>query len=188
MEIFNFVFNNILTIVWNSIWFWRITFSVLMLFFIILVKYKYLLLFREKFVNNEKKIFEEMDSFFSEFILFGLLNKLEYRVIYVKEITFLTKYLDFTNEEGNQFLFKSIRKASLDLKKSVEDLVYFIQSHFMYHNQRENDERLHFEPDLKYSDRRKEYDKLYDDLVNKIGNVGEFYKTYRKEIKKRIFI
>ena len=74
--------------------------------------------------------------------------------------------------------------------ESLARLLEYVYAHFMDNQGRENDSRLHFEPDLKYSSHKNktEYYKLYSELCNMLSETKDKYTIYRNAIKKKLFI
>ena len=171
-----FIFNKLILIVWDSIWFWRISFIISFIIILILIKYKYHILFKKSIIKHDLNIFHQINDFFSERKISDFLNKLDYQVINCEDIDFIKSFHGFFEETGNQYLIKSIRKCLLELSNSLNKLLDFISNHFMTHNRRPHDERLHFEPDLKYGDQSNEKEILYKELIKLIKNTEESYK------------
>lgn len=187
-RIFDFIVNEVLSVIWDSIWIWRILCFAVIFIIIILLKYKNRLFLQIEMINHDKRIFTESNNILNEQSITDFLSKIEFRVI--EEDTegyFFLRYLEFFDQVGNKFLNQKINKSLQDVYFKFNNLSRFIGKHFMDKPGKACG-RLFFEPDIKYNDPNDEYDKYFDEMILLRNEAKKSYDNYRLVIKNKLLI
>ncbi len=188
--IFDYLFQGFLTPLWGSILFFKILSLILLITILLLLKFKKKFFLKDKITEHDTKIFNKTNQISDEERLYDFINRLENRVIDLEYIITPKEFIKLSNLESMKYLDKNLNKKNAIFLESLAKLIDFVSAHFMDYQGRENDSRLHFEPDLKHSSHKNktEYYKIYSELCKILSETKDKYSIYRNAIKKKLFI
>ena len=200
------IINKILDIlvdnIWNSLVFWRIIGIVLILSIALVIKFRKNIIFlilTKNGTQHDSDIFNKSNAILSERKLADILNWLQTNKFYFDDQSSDIKgYLMFFEEEGNQFISKSLLRKSKLLQESMNKLFDFLVQHFFSEPssiQSSANFKYFLYPELdpgRHTRVPAEDAKIYfsclkqlDEIIN---DVRIAYREYRIAVKKQLYI
>jgi len=153
--ILDFVVNNILLLVWDSIWFWRI---LSFLAILVLILNKDNLFNNKEIIIHDKEIYQKSKQIMSDEKLQDILIEIGCEYLENCHYDILNKYKIYFKPQDNKYLSKNLNTASNNVLSSLDNLLKFLSLH--YYDRENNDRLIFFEPHKK--DRGKHMDELKD--------------------------
>jgi hypothetical protein len=179
---------------WDSLVFWRITALVLASGIALAWFFRKALIDRlshEKFRLHDRNTFDEADQILPEVFIDDVLSWVQaHHRIAGDDSDRLKQFCAFIGLETNQFLIPQLRSAALEVGRRMASLRDFIAQHFFRERDLE-DRQYSLYPDLRNTEdpeRLAKYNEFERLLVEQIKSARLAYKSYRRAVKRRLFV
>ncbi len=186
---------------WTSTFFWRTSTLLLLLTIILAITFRKKIIRcfdYSRFKEHDRAIFARADAIVDEKRFGIFLDDLRCgHNYYSNQLLQLTMFINFFEEEGNQYLIRSLCMKSTALHDKLSELGAFLSVNFFWYpdNQTSSNVRLCMYPEFNVdrggSGSEKErifYDKHSKELTILVCDSEKKYKDYRKHIKTELQI
>ncbi len=180
---------------WESVIFWRSVSLIILtvILFAYLFRYKLkALIFKTQYLEHDKNIFTQADGIMAENNIVECLNRLQNDASLLGSmLEKIQSFMEFLNQESNQYLTAKTQKATIKLIRSLAILTDFTAQNFFLQGEMIKIQLYQLYPDLRHNasiENIQRYDKFRQQLDSYADTVRNKYKEYRSVVKQNLFI